>query len=159
MKKTTYAFLAVIAVATVSCSKGVREDASTGMFIHYKGFDMGDAYLVGAGNNRMRSNKVPVNSKVAIVVEGINNYVLKDGRAFPGLSLRVTDAKGKSVIDEADLLVSVDGYPAADAAILRGTVTVGNPMKSGQTYHARMRIWDKNKPKHQIIDEVDLDII
>ena len=45
---------------------------------------------------------------------------------------------------------------ATDAAIIRGTVTVGEPMKAGETYHVKMRVWDKNKPENELTAEVDL---
>jgi hypothetical protein len=73
--------------------------------------------------------------------------------------LTVTDKEGTAVIDEQDLFANSDGYPPADAAILRGTVTVGNPMRSGETYHVKMRIWDKNKFENEVTAEVDIDVL
>jgi predicted small secreted protein len=61
-----------------------------------------------------------------------------------------------AVINETDLFAGGEGYPATDAAILRGTVTVGDPMVAGETYHVKMRIWDKNKPENELTAEVDL---
>ena len=75
----------------------------------------------------------------------IENYTLKDGKAFPGLSLLVTDASGTDILNETDLFASyTEGVSPEDAAVLRGSVTVGNPMKSGETYHCKMRVFDKN---------------
>ena len=53
-------------------------------------------------------------------------------------------------------LVTELGFSPADASVLRGTVTVGNPMRSGETYHVRMRVWDKNKFDNEITAEVDI---
>lgn len=72
--------------------------------------------------------------------------------------LTVTDKDGKPVLDEQDLLVKQDGFPVTDASVLKGTVTVGNPMRSGETYHVKMRIWDKNKFENEITAEVDIDV-
>jgi hypothetical protein len=150
---------AFIGALLISCSTGVHKDFSTGLSVSYDGFKIDKAYLVGGKDKAVDVDKVPLNSEVSIVVQGVENYELKDGGAYPGLALTVMDEKGKAVIDEQDLFSSGDGYPPTDAAILRGTVTVGAPMKSGETYHVQMRIWDKNKPGNQINAEVDIKVI
>lgn len=159
--KPQYAFfLALTALVWCACefSAGTKKDLRTGLSVSNKGFSFDDSYLAGPDNTRKADNKVPLNSTVAIVVEGIDHYVLKDGRAFPGLMLTVTDKDGKPVLDEQDLLLKQDGFPVTDASVLKGTVTVGNPMRSGETYHVKMRIWDKNKFENEITAEVDIDV-
>ena len=83
-------------------------------------------------------------------------YELKDGKAFPGLMLSLTDKAGNAILDEADLFANGEGYSATDASILRGSLTVGEPMKSGETYHLKTRIWDKTKPGNELTAEVDI---
>jgi hypothetical protein len=153
--------LALIALVWCSCefSAGTKKDLRTGLSVSNKGFSLEDSYLVGPDNTRKADNKVPLNSTVAIVVQGIDHYVLKDGKAFPGLMLTVTDKDGKPVIDEQDLLAEYNGVAETDAAVLRGTVTVGEPMRSGETYHVKMRVWDKNKFENEITAEVDIDVL
>ena len=155
--KKLFPLIFLVALA-ISCdfSKGVKKDLATGLSVSYNGFRIDEIYLVGPDNKAVSTNEVPMNSQVSIVVQGIENYELKDGKAFPGLMLTVTDSQGTAVIDEMDLLAGGNGYPPSDAAILRGTVTVGTPMKSGETYHVRMRIWDKNKKESEINAEVDI---
>lgn len=155
--------LCLILCAFVWCScefsAGRKKDFQTGLSVSNDGFTVREGYLVGPDNTRKADNKVPINSTVAIVVEGVENYALKDGKAFPGLALTVTDKDGVAVLDEQDLLAgSTTGFDPADAAVLRGTVTVGNPMRSGEIYHVRMRVWDKNKFANEIIAEVDIDV-
>jgi len=139
-------------------SAGVKKDLANGLTYSYNGFTVEEAFLVGPDNTTLPSNKVPLNSQVAIVVQGIGNYVLKDDKAFPGLSLSVTNSQKSAVIDEADLFAETEGYTATDASILRGTITVADPMKAGETYHIKMRIWDKNNVDNEIISEVDIDV-
>jgi hypothetical protein len=157
MKKQISLFL-ILCITMIACSTGVNKDFRTGLSVSYDGFKIDQAYLVGSDNNAITTNEVPINSEVSIVVQGVENYALKDGKAFPGLSLNVMDSKGSAVLDEQDLFDGTEGYPAADAAILRGTVTVGAPMKSGETYHVQMRIWDKNKTDNVINAEVDIKV-
>jgi hypothetical protein len=159
--KAPVAFILVAGALAASCefSAGRKKDFNTGLTISNDGFKIGESYLVGADNTRKGDNVVPVNSTVAIVVEGIENYVLKDGKAFPGLMLQVTDKDGRAVLDEQHLLADNNGSPPSDAAVLRGTVTVGSPMRSGETYHVKMRIWDKNKFENEVVAEVDIEVI
>jgi hypothetical protein len=70
--------------------------------------------------------------------------------------LSLTDKTGSSILNEADLFANSGGYSEADAAVLRGSVTVGDPMKSGETYHLKMRVWDKTKPENELTAEVDI---
>jgi hypothetical protein len=160
MKKTINIILAFSAFLLCSCnfSTGSKKDFGTGLSVSYKGFAIGDTYMVGGDNTAVTSGDVDMNTRVGIVIEGIENYELKDGKAFPGLSLNVMDSQGNAVIDEKDLLNNAEGYDPVDAAILRGTVTVGSPMKSGEKYDVRMRVWDKNKPESEIVAEVELTV-
>ena len=160
MKKITAFLLVLSALVWCSCefSAGKKKDFNTGLSVSNDGFTLEESYLVGPDNTRKADNKVPLNSTVAIVVEGIENYELKDGKAYPGLMLTVTDAAGNAVLDEQDLLADNSGFVPSDAAVLRGTVTVGSPMRSGETYHVTMRVWDKNKFENEIVAEVDIDV-
>jgi hypothetical protein len=160
MKTKIVSILALSALVWCSCefSAGKKKDFTTGLSVSNDGFTIGETYLVGPDNTKKADNKVPLNSTIAIVVEGIENYEIKDGKAYPGLMLTVTDKGGNAVLDEQDLLANYDGFPPSDAAILRGTVTAGNPMRSGETYHVKMRVWDKNKFENEIVAEVDIDV-
>ncbi|MDB5150275.1 MAG: hypothetical protein JWQ57_4295 [Mucilaginibacter sp.] len=140
-------------------SRGVKTDLITGLKLSYKGFSVRDAILVDTGGNKLNSNKVQLNTKIAIAVIGVENYGLKDGKTYPGLSLLVTDKNGKSMLNAADFFESSEGYPPAQASELRGTITVGRPMISGQTYHVKVRIWDKVTPTNEINAEVDLVVL
>ena len=161
MKTLTTLLIVVSTLTWCSCefSSGVKKDFKTGLSVSNDGFSIDGTYLVGSDNIPKDDNEVPMNSTVAIVLEGIGNYELKDGKAFPGLMLTVTDAKGNAVLDEPDLFSSNDGYSPTDASILRGTITVGNPMRSGETYHVKMRVWDKNKFENEIVAEVDIAVL
>lgn len=159
MKKNILKFSVFLLLASCSFSKGVKKDLVTGLSSSYNGFAIESISVVDADNKSLSRNEVAMDSKFSIVVEGIENYELKNEKAFPGLSLQVTDAEGKDVINESDLLASyTDGVSTTDASVLSGTVTVGNPMVSGQTYHCKIRIFDKNKSESEIISEMDFKV-
>jgi len=160
MKKTTFLLLAASALVWGACSfsAGTKKDLITGLSYTYNGFGVDQVALVGPDNAPLRNNEVQLSTQIAIVVEGLTNYALKDDKAFPGLMLNVTNKEGIAVISEADLFANSEGYAASDASILRGTITVGTPMNAGETYHVKMRVWDKIKPENELTAEVDIDV-
>jgi hypothetical protein len=145
-----------IIFAGCNFSKGAKKDLSTGLSFNYNGFTVKDVLLVNAANQRMPDNKVPLNSQIAIVAVGVNNYGLKDGKAFPGMMLLVTDKNGTPVLTAADLFEGDQGHPPASATELRGDISIGKPMVAGQTYHVKVRIWDKVKADNEVNAEADL---
>ena len=158
MRKINYSLLAACTVVLWACnfSVGTKKDFVTGLSYSYNGFSVDEVLLVGPDNIAMTNNEVQLSTKVAIVVQGLTNYEMKDDKAFPGLMLSITDKRGISILTEADLFAESEGYPATDASILRGAVTIGDPMKSGETYHLQMRVWDKSKLENELTADVDI---
>lgn len=159
MKKLPfYAFALACALTACNFSVGTKKDLSTGLSYSYNGFAVSEVYFVDADNLPKGSNEVDLNSEVAIVVQGIEHYTLIDGKAYPGMSLTVSDQDGNRVIGEDDLFESNIGYSPVEASVLRGTITVGEPMVSGQTYATTLRIWDKHNDKNTITVELNLKV-
>jgi hypothetical protein len=158
MKKIYYLTLVVYPIVLCACSfsAGTNKDLLSGLSYSYNGFAVDEVLLVGPDNKAMTNNEVQFGTEVAIVIQGLTNYEMKDETAFPGLMLSVTDKNGAQVFGADDLFEGGQGYSAADAAILRGTITVGDPMKSGETYNLKVRAWDKNKPENELTAEVDI---
>jgi hypothetical protein len=59
----------------------------------------------------MTDNKVQMNTRIAIVALGVNNYQVKDNKVFPGMMLLVTDKKGTPVLKADDLFAGDQGHP------------------------------------------------
>ena len=156
MRTIYYSLVTVCAFSIWACSAGTKKDFATGLSYNYNGFAVEEVLLVGPDNVAQSNNEVILNTKIAIVAQGITNYELKDGKAFPGLMIKVTDKAGKAIIDEADLFAGTEGYSATDASVLRGSITIGEPMKSGEEYHVTMRVWDKTKLDNELTAEVDV---
>jgi hypothetical protein len=159
MKKIKIPFLLLFScliLASCHFSKGTNTDFTTGLSYNYNGFGVGDVVLVGPDNQKMNSNKVNLDTKIAIVATGIEHYGLKDGKAFPGMSLSVSDKNGNTMLKSNDLFEGDEGHAPEQASELRGSVTVGNPMKAGQTYHVKLHIWDKVTPENEINVETNL---
>ncbi len=152
MKYRTILLSMIVLVIAFSCnfSVGVKKDLGTGLLYENNGFGVQEVAFLDPNGERATNNEVALNTKVAIGAEGITNYTLKDGNAFPGLSLVVKDKAGNEVINEADLLPTTEGYSPEAASAIQGTITIGKPMQSGETYDVLMRLWDKNNPDHHL---------
>lgn len=154
--KAIYLFVLILMLGTgcsnsgkdgfsIGFSKGVKADLMTGAKTSYNGFAVENVYVVDAEDNQLNDNKVSLDSKFSIVFEGIENYTLKEGKAFPGLAMEVTDEAGNFILNEADLFSdNAEGFEPETAGVLRGTVIVGEPMEAGKTYQCKIRVFDKN---------------
>ncbi|GAA3983055.1 hypothetical protein [Mucilaginibacter dorajii] len=148
--------LSSVMLTSCNFSKGTKRDLLTGLSFSYNGFIVQDVLLIDPANKRMTDNKVQINTRIAIVALGLNNYGLKDGKVFPGMMLLVTDKKGTVILKADDLFAGDQGHPPAEATELRGDITVAKPMVAGQTYHVKARIWDKVKADNEVNIETDL---
>ena len=150
---------ALLLMIGCSFSKGTKKDFATGLGTSYNGFAIDNIAVVGDGDKALSSAEVPMDSKFAIVFQGIENYTLKNEKAFPGLAITVTDSKGTEIMKEADLFAgSAEGYSSEDASVLRGTITVASPMEAGQSYHCKIRVFDKNNSTSEIESEMDFKV-
>lgn len=150
VKKINYLVIALCTCVWCACnfSVGTKKDLVTGLSYTYNGFSVDDVVLAGPDNARMTTNEVPLQTAVGIVIQGISNFSLKDNKAYPGIKLSVTDKDGAVVLQEEDLFEGTEGYSAEDASVLRGSLTVGDPMKAGETYQLSMHVWDKQNPEN-----------
>src|ERR1043166_6947022 len=133
MKKITVLVAACFAFASCNVSVGTNTDLKTGLSVSYNGFRIGESGLLDKDGQKKSNNQVLFGDEIAIVVAGVENYKLKDGRAFPGLDLVVTDKDGVVVLEGRDILAKDDGYVPAEASTLSGTITAGTPMRAGET--------------------------
>ena len=156
MKKITLFVAICFAFTACNFSAGSKKDLVSGLSVSYNGFTIGEAGLINDRGERTTINQVAVGKTIAIVVDDVSNYELKDGRAFPGLDLQLTDKDDVVVLEGKDILKDDAGYAPADASTIKGTITAGNPLKAGQTYHAKMHVYDKLKPKSEIDVKVDI---
>lgn len=126
-------------------TKGFKGDFdNTNLQTIYEGLTFDKVYLVDGDDKKIDGEQVPLNSKFSIVVEGIKNFTLKDGKAFPKLSIMMTGETGL-IVGEDDLLASyTEGMSVKDASVLRGTFTVAQPMAAGKMYSCIINIADKN---------------
>ena len=159
MKKIFLFSIAAIIILFSSCqfSKGVKKDLNTGLTASYNGFALDDIYLTDTKGTRLSNNKISLGSPLAVVATGVDYFVEKEGRVFPGCTIVLTDKTGKEVLNLPDAFADMkDGYSVADAKVLSASLNTGDPMVAGETYHLLVRFYDKNKKESEIVSNVDL---
>ncbi len=148
------------AITLCSCSggfsKGVKKDLSTGLSASYNGFSIEDIYLAAAGQ-RLSGNAISMGTKVSIVASGVENFMEKDGKVFPGCSIILSDKSGKEMLNLPDAFSEmINGTTVAASKVLTASVNTGAPMTTGETYHMQTRFFDKQKKESEIVASVDL---
>ncbi|MBN8575859.1 MAG: hypothetical protein J0L66_02910 [Cytophagales bacterium] len=132
-------------ITSADGTKGFKGDIdNTNLQTVYEGLTAEKILLVDGNDKKINGEEIPINSKFSIVYEGIKNYKLTNGKAFPKLSMMLMGETGV-VVAEDDLLASyTEGMSAEDAAVLRATFNVGEPMQIGKTYTCQVSVTDKN---------------
>ncbi|MFA4870735.1 MAG: hypothetical protein WC623_21240 [Pedobacter sp.] len=157
MKNNTLIFVAIIlAMFANSCTsnsdskeqsvsigfaKGAKI-SSSGLKTVNDGLTFKESYFIADGV-KTESNEVQIGQKVAIVFEGIEGFKEKSGKVFPALSILVLDAKNQVVVTYDNLLKSETGYDVKDATMLTGSLTIGEPLKHGESYTLTVTVGDK----------------
>ncbi|HTH30379.1 MAG TPA: hypothetical protein VL946_03465 [Lacibacter sp.] len=138
-------------------SKGVKADTNTGLTASYNGFMFNDIYLADEKENKLPDNKIILGSKLAIVATGVDNFVEKNGKVFPGCTILLTDSKGQVILKIDDAFSDMtEGSLAKETKVLKASLNTGAPMVVGETYNLLVRFYDKNKHENEIISKVDL---
>lgn len=159
--KQKWILFATISLGLYSCSggfsKGVKKDLTTGLSSSYNGFALDDIYLTNAKGSKLSDNKISLGTPLAIEVTGVDNFVEKDGKVFPGCTILLTDKAGKDILNLPDAFSEMtSGTSIAEAKTLQASVNTGSPMVVGETYHLSVRFFDKNKKESEIVSNVDL---
>jgi hypothetical protein len=159
MKNFSVLFVFVLAFAFSSCqfSKGVKKDLSTGLTASYNGFSIEDIFLVNEQNEKLNSNVIELGAEVKVMATGVENYRVKDGRVYPGCTLILTDKDRAELLNIPDLFANLpEGKAQNEAGTLVATLTTGEPMAPGETYHLHVKFFDKLKPASHITADVQL---
>jgi hypothetical protein len=157
MKQLLFFAATVFFLCSCNFSKGVKKDLGTGLSSVYNGFTVDDIYLVDTEGNRLNSNAIALGSKISVVASGVDYFTEKDGKVFPGCRIVLTDKNNKDILNLPDAFASMtEGTSSTDARVLRASISTGNPMVVGETYHLNVQFFDKNNKENLIVSNVDL---
>ncbi len=158
--KTKFSFLLfALFLLTVSCqfSKGVKKDLNTGLSTSYNGLAIDDVFLADESGNRLSKNQIALGAKVLMVASGVDYLTEKEGKVFPGCQIILTDKNKNEILNLPDAFADMtNGTTAAEAKTLQASLSTGQPMVSGETYHLLVRFYDKHAKEKEIVSNVDL---
>jgi hypothetical protein len=163
MKKSfllnVFAFiLSVVVLAGCQPGTETKKDPKTGLSSSYSGFKVRDIFLGNMFAQRLSSNKIALNSNFLIIATGVENYTLKNGRAYPGCEITIKDKTGKVMahIDDVMAEVSKNGLTPFNASTLSARAALSSPYVKGETYHVAVRFFDRQNEKNKITSDIDI---
>ena len=149
------AFIPLI-LAACSFSAGAKKDLKTGLTYTYKGCTVMNVKLVDAQQIPLTSNEVQLGATVAIAAFGVQNFRLRDGKAYPGCELTIKDSLGKVLATAPDILEAdaKDGIATPGPLDLSATFRFSEPFTSGETCYVTARFFDKKNPGTELTASV-----
>ena len=143
---------------TPGTAQSVKENMQTGLKTSANGLSFEDHYLINDKNEQLVLTQFQPGNVIAIVLTGVKNFTIVEQRAYPGLSLTVTDTSGNTVMQTGNLFENyTDGFSEKDAQTLRASLTIGAPLKEGD-YKLEAKFWD-TKGKGVIISKLDFSVV
>ncbi|MGR3810686.1 hypothetical protein [Jiulongibacter sp. NS-SX5] len=150
----------LLTVFFIYACKSNFEDEKIGLYIDYKGLT--------SESIQVFQNQIPLNNKrhalgdqITINIKGIDDFKkLESGFVNPGAEYAISDSSGNLLTFIPDLFKKYGetGVPAKDAEDLKLNLTLGQPMKPGNTYYYLFRIWDKQSKK-ELKGNIELNIV
>ena len=144
MKLLKFSGLLAILMFSASCnfSKSINKDLNTGLLTKGNGLSCAKVYL-SSGEKEVKRSEFIYGEKIFVVFEGIAGFERKEGAAFPGMKLQVTDPLGNKLMDLADLYAEYTEGVEHDPLELNTWISMADPIHSGQEYKLFIEIWDK----------------
>jgi|GEM_PF-2090655 len=141
-----------LAAAFIGCQTS-KDTGDSGIKLVTNGFETSAHYL-SLGDGKVSTKEFTPETKLYYILEGVTGFIVKDGKAFPGASMTVSDKEKNEVLNIKDLFEEyVDGIdPAAIAKELELILTLGDAMKEGSEYDWHVRVWDKNGKAEMMAD-------
>ncbi|WP_430907664.1 hypothetical protein [Maribacter sp. 2-571] len=109
-----------------------------------KGLTVKEAYIFDQDSKKVRVNgTIGFDNNVLLDVQGLEGYRMVDGKPNLGMSLNVTDEKGRTILNMNDLF---ENRPLKEADIKRGLGATLKVNKGATTEDVvwTVKIWDKN---------------
>ena len=96
-------------------------------------------------NGSLKSTDVAIGQKLTLYCEKIDGLAIQpDSTVSIGASMVVVDKAGNKALEYVDVFQQNPVMPFAKSQSITLYLIVGDPMKAGETYLWKMRLWDKN---------------
>jgi hypothetical protein len=153
--------MSILALFVVSCSmnssSSIEKNLSNGLVT--KGFNLScDGVTVSVDDKELGSNTLIYGQKIEFAFPNIDGFVRENGKAFPGMRLKVKNSAGEVVLSEEDMYKDYSSGIKEDPMTLFAKITLGNPIYSDDTYSIEVFIWDK-KSKATFEAKMEIDLV
>ena len=141
--KKIISLIGFMLIVLSACNQSVNKDLLTGAYSRGDGLTS-DYIFIYINGKQKNKNTFDLNSKIKIVFDEMTGFNKKDGKAYPGLSMKIiTD--GKEVIaDFPDLFDNKDGFDSSSLSLNASFITVPEYFNASKKYKLHIKIWDKN---------------
>jgi hypothetical protein len=141
----------------MNSSSSVEKNLSNGLVT--KGFNLScDDVTVSVDGEELSSKKVIYGQKIEFSFSNIDGFVRENGKAFPGMRLKVKNSVGEVVLSDEDMYKDYSAGIKEDPMILFAKLTLGNPIYSDDTYSIEIYIWDK-KSKASFEAKLEIELV
>lgn len=108
----------------------------------------------------LTNNEITLPSDLVLYFSGIEGYIEEGGKIFIEASMQVLDSSGKMIVNDENMFsdYEISGIDSEDGKVLTFRLSLKEPIKVGETYTWKTRIWDL-KGEGEIISEVKLKIV
>lgn len=121
---------------------GIKKDGGNGITTSWTNLEPADVLRVMNGET-VSHNQVVLGESFAVVNQGVEGLVVREGKVSVGCSLTITDSSGKQLLAEHDLFKGNDTWDKEKAKELKCTINTGKPMDWQQEYKIVVTFWDK----------------
>jgi hypothetical protein len=122
--------------------RGEMRQAETGLQTRFEGLRPGKAFLV-MNDEQLAHTDIPIGENFQLINDPVEGLEERNGMVSVGCSLKITDQRGKLILNEPDLFKGKDLLKKEEARMLRCTISTGEPMEWEELYTAEVRFWDK----------------
>jgi len=131
-------------VESVDLEDDYVEDIDTDFLYDSNGLEASSITLEIRGQT-YSSYELPETEQVDMVFSDVEGFKIVNEKIYPGLSILVTDQRGKVILENPDLFAkySLIGISPRRADRLISSLRIGKPMRIGENYNWQVRIWDK----------------
>lgn len=134
--------LLVLTIYSCDVRKSVEKDFLTGLTSKGDGISCEEVYL-SDGQDELKRKIFKYGETFYVYFRDIKGFEIEDSSAFPGMQLVVTNEAGDTVMQNKDLYDEYSEGFNLTPLTLTTTLTVANPMHSGNKYKLFVDIWDK----------------
>ena len=139
--------------------KVIETSDKVGIDVNARGLKARSVFVTNQ-NGAIQSNKVSYLERIKLNFYDLKGFTKKAGKVFVGGSMIVSDSQGNTVLEYSDLFADYDqtGVEPAAAEKLHLLLTVGDPLKKGEIYTWKSKVWDK-AGKGEITSEVKIEVV